>query len=193
MSTIITNRYKRPPGYYVGVSPLLPDALARPSPWNGYTNGVNSPGAGIFGTVGVLHGVIGGPPTDGQTLQISAGDQTFQFEYLYPPSLPSLGRIGIDLPAGALSTQAQVAAQTAAVLGAGSGVDSDGVTHYFPWEASVLASISVQIELTIHGSVNADVLPAGLSFSIASTETAVVGTCTPASLGGRPATLPATL
>lgn len=193
MSTIITNRYKRPPGYYVGVSPLVPDAVARPLPWNGYTNGANSPGAGMFGTIGLLAADVGGPPTDGQTLSISAGDAVFLFEILYPPSLATGGRIGIDLPAGGASTQAQVAAAIAGVLGAGSGVDSDGVTHYFPWEAAVVASTSVQIGLTIHGSIGAPILPAGLAFSVAQAETAVVGTCTPASLGGRPATMPATL
>lgn len=190
---IITNKYKRPAGYSVGVSPGLPEPLARPLPWNGYTNGANSPSAGHFGAVGVLGAVGGGPPTNGQTLQLSVGDRTFQFEYLYPPSLPSLGRIGITLPAGAASTQAQVATQTALILGAGSGVDSDGVTHIFPWQAAVGPATSVHIDLNVHGTINADILPAGLGFTVASSESAVVGVSTPASMGGRPATLPATL
>ena len=182
---VVTNKYHRPPGYHVMVTPGVAPGVALP--WNGYTNGANSPAAGHFGEVDLI--AITAAPTNLSSLQFFGPNEIlYAFQFV---ETPGLGTFGITVPIPPLATAAQVRDALLAVMSQPSAQDVDGNTITFPWIAvSNSIPLGLSINWTVLGSIGVSVEPDGVDFTVNSTASAAVGAPTQARFGALGAALP---
>lgn len=153
VAPLASNRYSCPKGYRQYPGP-------RYIPWNSFVS-PGSPGLIILGAVQQLN--ISAVPPDLSTLTLVAPDGSGGtiFQLVYNASVWGTG-IKVPLPASGASTAAQTATQLLSILSQKSGVDFNGVTHFYPWVASAVSATQIAISWTVAGANRAPELPANI-------------------------------
>jgi hypothetical protein len=167
---ITSNRYKLPRGYssYIAV----PYFGGYYTPWNGYNNGANSPGAVILGAVTSISIASVPPNSSVMTFTDSIGRE-YSFQFLYPATLPGNNVVAVDLPNGGASTAAQV---TTALLAALQSPQTD--------------SDEIQVSWTVNGNEQDITTPDGISRETVSSTSLNLSSVLPGAVGPIRATLP---
>lgn len=183
---ITSNRYKLPRGYssYIAV----PYFGGYYTPWNGYNNGANSPGAVILGAVTSISIASVPPNSSVMTFTDSIGRE-YSFQFLYPATLPGNNVVAVDLPNGGASTAAQVTTALLAALQSPQ-TDSDGDPVSFPWVADQTGADEIQVSWTVNGNEQDITTPDGISRETVSSTSLSLSSVLPGAVGPIRATLP---
>lgn len=180
---IVSNRLSLPPGYAKYASVY--------TPWNGYSNGINSPAAVIIGSI--LDISASGAPADLSSFTIhnpGASEESYQFQFVYNGSVQTQG-IGIPLPNSGASTAAQVITAIATVMNQVSGTDIDNNVIPFPWTIDQVTATELRVEWKVNGNSTSFAFPTGITITTESQPSFSVGSLVPGSLGKLGAALPA--
>lgn len=129
-------------------------------------------------------------PANNATMTVTSADgHIFLFEFLYPAAVPTAGKIGISLPLGAGSTNAQVTTATLAVLNSGLVTPQGGLAVRLPWNVTQLGAAQLRLNFNTGGFAG-NVAATGVALNATNPQSFAANAVVPARFGKCFAVLP---